>query len=67
VKNEAAVDPVRRDRGQRVEQQEIAVLAYEFWQARGCPNGSPEEDWFRAEQELQSRKSKLISASASSS
>jgi hypothetical protein len=30
----------------------IAVLAYEYWQERGCPHGSPEEDWFRAEQEI---------------
>ena len=29
---------------------EIAILAYYFWQERGCPIGSPEEDWFRAEQ-----------------
>jgi hypothetical protein len=34
---------------------EIAVLAYELWQARGCPDGSPEEDWFRAAEELRSR------------
>jgi hypothetical protein len=33
-------------------QQEIAILAYHFWQERGCPIGSPEEDWFRAEQSL---------------
>jgi hypothetical protein len=31
----------------------IAAHAYELWQARGCPDGSPEEDWFRAERELQ--------------
>ena len=30
----------------------IAVLAYEFWQQRGCPNGTPEQDWFRAEHEI---------------
>lgn len=40
-----------------VDEQEIAKLAYEFWQARGCPDGSPEEDWFLAERELQSRSS----------
>ena len=34
---------------------EIATLAYEFWQARGCPLGSPEEDWSRAENELRTR------------
>jgi Protein of unknown function (DUF2934) len=30
----------------------IASLAYEFWQQRGCPNGTPEEDWFRAQREI---------------
>ena len=34
---------------------EIAVLAYSYWEARGCQGGSPEEDWFRAERELHSR------------
>lgn len=29
-----------------------ALLAYEFWRARGCPEGSPEEDWFLAEEQL---------------
>jgi DUF2934 family protein len=33
---------------------DIAVLAYELWQDRGCPNGSPEEDWFHAAEELRS-------------
>ena len=32
--------------------EQIAVLAYDLWQQRGCPEGCPEEDWFRAEQEL---------------
>ena len=35
--------------------QDIAELAYELWQSRGCPDGSPDEDWFRAERELQRR------------
>lgn len=34
---------------------EIATLAHELWQARGCPDGSPEEDWFLAVKELKSR------------
>jgi hypothetical protein len=34
---------------------DIAALAYELWRARGCPDGSPEEDWFRAAEELRSR------------
>jgi len=32
--------------------EDIAKLAYALWEARGCPAGSPEEDWFRAEAEL---------------
>ena len=32
--------------------EQIARLAYSYWQARGCPEGSPEEDWLRAEAEL---------------
>ena len=33
-------------------QQKIAARAYELWVERGSPIGSPDEDWFRAEQEL---------------
>jgi hypothetical protein len=31
---------------------QIAALAYALWEARGCPEGSPEDDWLQAEQEL---------------
>jgi len=31
---------------------DIARLAYSFWEARGFQGGSPEEDWLRAEREL---------------
>jgi hypothetical protein len=30
-------------------------LAHELWQSRGCSEGSPEEDWLRATQELRAR------------
>jgi hypothetical protein len=30
----------------------VAALAYELWIQRGCPLGSPEEDWYRAEAQL---------------
>lgn len=33
-------------------QDEIAALAYSYWEARGRHGGSAEEDWLRAEQEL---------------
>lgn len=35
---------------------EIAELAYSYWEARGRQHGSPWEDWFRAEQELKKRR-----------
>ena len=31
---------------------DIAVLAYSYWLERGQPDGTPEEDWLRAEREL---------------
>ena len=42
-----AADPVSV-----VDHEEIARIAYYHWDARGCPIGSPEEDWYRAENEL---------------
>jgi len=35
-----------------VPKEEIARLAYSYWEARGRPHGSPAEDWLRAEREL---------------
>ena len=43
-RNAAALDPI-----------EIAIRSYELWQQRGYPIGSPEIDWFNAEEELLSR------------
>jgi len=31
---------------------QIARLAEKYWAERGWPEGSPEQDWLRAEQEL---------------
>ena len=36
--------------------QDIATLAYQLWQERGCPEGSPEEDWTKAVAQLRARK-----------
>lgn len=41
---------------------EIAALAYRLWKDRGCPLGSPDEDWFLAETELM--KDRNVSAAA---
>jgi len=38
------------------EQEEIERLAYSYWEERGCPGDSPDEDWFRAEAEVRSRR-----------
>jgi hypothetical protein len=35
-----------------LEHERIATLAYFYWQQRGCPNGSPDDDWLRAEQHI---------------
>jgi hypothetical protein len=36
--------------------EEIARLAYGYWEDRGHPHGSAQEDWYRAERELLSRR-----------
>ena len=32
----------------------VAKLAYQYWEERGRPFGSPEADWFRAERAVYS-------------
>ena len=34
---------------------DIAALAHKLWKARGCPAGSPQEDWHNAVEELRAR------------
>lgn len=34
------------------DEETIRTLAYELWRARGCPIGSPEDDWYIAEKQL---------------
>jgi hypothetical protein len=36
--------------------EQIAALAYALWEQRGRVEGNPEEDWFRAEQQLKNVK-----------
>jgi len=40
------------ERPTQLVEEEIAELAYSFWEARGFQGGSPEDDWLRAEREL---------------
>lgn len=37
---------------QDLERTTVEHLAYRLWLKRGCPDGSPDEDWFLAEREL---------------
>jgi Protein of unknown function (DUF2934) len=33
----------------------IGELAYQLWQARGCPQGTAEQDWLDAERQLRAK------------
>jgi len=43
----------------------IAALAYALWQEKGCPEGTHEEDWLRAEQELTANREFAVQAQQS--
>ncbi len=34
------------------ERKQIEKLAYQLWEGRGRPLGSPDDDWFRAKREF---------------
>ena len=54
----AGVNPARESQVQaqpqamETDEERIAKLAYALWQYRGCPIGSPEDDWIEAEKQL---------------
>jgi uncharacterized protein (DUF697 family) len=54
VSNDSEVEPTaaKPTASKPLDQAEKAARAYARWQARGCPIGSPEEDWLEAEEEL---------------
>jgi len=39
-------------KARQVTRQQIAELAYSYWEARGRKHGSDRDDWLRAEREL---------------
>jgi hypothetical protein len=47
---------VQHDMAQTSDEDAIAARAYECWQERGCPIGSDQEDWFKAENEVKGQK-----------
>jgi hypothetical protein len=44
--------PISQEPLPEISNDEIALRAYFLWEGRGKPIGSPEEDWFRATEEL---------------
>jgi hypothetical protein len=46
--------------------EKIAELAYQLWLERGCPIGSDQADWFRAELMLKSQSEDAAEKSAAS-
>jgi hypothetical protein len=45
------INVVNRPEAQ-VDPEMVGAMAYQFWLQRGCPIGSDQEDWYRAEAEL---------------
>ena len=43
---------LRPDTANSPRHHEVELLAFAFWRERGGPIGTPEVDWFRAEEEL---------------
>jgi hypothetical protein len=44
--------PVASYPHEQLTHEEVAEYAYRLWQARGCPEGPGDEDWFLAEKRL---------------
>jgi len=51
--------PVQAPSENEIPHEEIAHLAYSFYEERQGADGSPEDDWFRAEQKLRSRQQQV--------
>jgi len=67
-KAEQNAGTVEKETGQiDPEREEIACLAHQNWQQRGCPIGTPEEDWFRAEAEIKRHLNETPTATAATS
>jgi hypothetical protein len=51
----SSLSPVPPTAANELSRDEIATLAYSYWENRQGQDGSAEEDWLRAEQELRSK------------
>lgn len=53
-------DPQASDQGtESLAQTDIACLAYAIWEARGCPDGCAEDNWYEAQRRLINRRKGL--------
>jgi hypothetical protein len=52
----AAIEVAKGTDIPEIKTEEIASLAYSYWEARGCQGGSPDGDWLRAEEEVRARR-----------
>ena len=43
-----------------LDEEEIARLAYSYWEARGFERGSALDDWLRAEEEIRRREAQAL-------
>ncbi|HUA86190.1 MAG TPA: DUF2934 domain-containing protein [Bryobacteraceae bacterium] len=50
------IDPMEPEDMQQ-QHEEIARIAYSYWQSRGCKDGHDVEDWLMAEEEMLRRRS----------
>ena len=55
TRKESAVKPPAARQAPKIAHEEIALLAYFYWEARQSAHRSAEDDWFRAERELRAR------------
>jgi hypothetical protein len=54
--------PVRKLGDGELPREEIARLAYSFWEHRQADKGSAEDDWLRAENELRAKRVQVRTA-----
>lgn len=51
----AGAEPDSECKNEILAREAVSRLAYSYWEARGCENGSADEDWYRAEAALRAR------------
>ena len=52
-KSELEVEPIiELEPMPELEPMEVAIMAYQLWELRGCPYGSPDDDWYEAERRI---------------